>query len=94
MESVEEMLSPSTPGKYEVGGVRINKYVSPKTSWNYKEIERLLTPEQLSTVKVTRDILITRRDAAQVTTGDVKQWLTGVSELLLVEGGNDVTPES
>ena len=62
MEDSKSMLERSIEGKVKVGPLTLTTYKTSHTYYNHKELERMLTPEQLEMVSTRVERLVTRKD--------------------------------
>jgi hypothetical protein len=75
----EGYLDPEIPGKYEVEGVKINKFATSRNKWDHSALERMLTPQQLEEVKISAPGFTVRRDAPALTAEEFRDLLRGLS---------------
>lgn len=93
MGHAEPALTLSEVGKTVVGPVTLSSYARTTTTWNHKELEKMLTPQELDMVRVEKTTLVNRRSVTEFSSQEVREVLEelrGVSEfqpLLLEEGG-------
>ena len=83
-------LRPDGLGKWEVGGVKINKYTTKSVVWDHKRLERELPAEYLADVRVESTRETVRRDVPKVTPEELRQLvidLQAVNGPLLLAGG-------
>ena len=91
MEYGKSYLSSNTLGKTKIGKVSMNTYEVTRTIWNGKELERMLTPQQLDQVRVKKSSLTTRRDVEKMTPEQIMDLLGGVKkeQFLLGSGAKE-----
>lgn len=83
-------LRPDALGKYEVGGVKINKYETKSVVWDHKRLERELPRDYLAEVRVEGTRETVRRDVPKLSVEELRALIVelqgGASPLLLAGG--------
>ena len=91
------VLTAVQEGTAKVGAVRVTGFQANKTSWDYKELERVLNEDQLKAVKKTTTFLSTRRTVGEVDGDTIRRVFDMVKIVpgykLLLEGIDDSTTQ-
>lgn len=78
-DAARPVLEPAVATKIKIGPAIVTKYPTKHTSWNHKLLERMLTQEQLESVKATKDGFATRIDVEDMTPEELTQSLSVLS---------------
>ena len=92
MEHAKPALTLEEVGKTAIGPVTLSAHTRTTTSWNHKELEKMLTPQELGLVRVEKTTVVNRRVVTEFSSQEVREVLEelrGVSEFqpLLLETG-------